>query len=335
MNPATTMPENPWASLSQPTSASGVVGRRVDPDLAWNFFWAKGTDNVLLLVMDLSPGTVTPTRLPRLRGLSVSRTPDGAATSRLMFRLVDLALQELFIRFCLDIVDVTRDKATEQEAVDAALGRTWRWHHLLRGGRDERLSVREQQGLIGELRALERFFLPTLLAYDALLAWTGPFDAPKDFAVGNMAIEVKARRGVSQPHIRISSEDQLATDGLDHLFLYVVDLNLATAGESGARTLTEVARSVYEQVQDADAGAVEQLEACLGAAGFLWDHDYADYVWLESTAHLCQVTDVFPRIVPPVPPGLSRVEYSVAIAACERFSVTDTDLISALKGGRS
>ena len=79
--------------------------------------------------------------------------------------------------------------------MSAALSRTWRWHHLLRGGRGTLLSPEEQKGLLGELFVLERLLLPRMDASSAVTAWRGPLGAPKDFEAARVAIEAKARRG--------------------------------------------------------------------------------------------------------------------------------------------
>ena len=67
--------------------------------------------------------------------------------------------------------------------MSAALSRTWRWHHLLRGGRGTLLSPEEQKGLLGELFVLERLLLPRMDASSAVTAWRGPLGAPKDFEI--------------------------------------------------------------------------------------------------------------------------------------------------------
>ena len=105
---------------------------------------------------------------------------------------------------------------------------TWRWHHLLRGGRGTLLSPEEQKGLLGELFVLERLLLPSMDASSAVTAWRGPLGAPKDFEIARVAVEAKTHcwccHTVSLNHICSS---QLDERGVDSLFLHVVELDEA------------------------------------------------------------------------------------------------------------
>jgi hypothetical protein len=67
---------------------------------------------------------------------------------------------------------------TEAEALERAIGRTFRWHYLLRGGKPKVLSEEAQTGLVGEIEVL-KLLIATLGAKPALAGWTGPSGAPK------------------------------------------------------------------------------------------------------------------------------------------------------------
>ena len=73
------------------------------------------------------------------------------------------------------------------------VSRAWRWHHLLKGGRDGRLSPDEQKGLIGELLVFEAILLEKLSPANAINCWTGPLGAPKDFEIGGVLYRVKGQ----------------------------------------------------------------------------------------------------------------------------------------------
>ena len=125
------------------------------------------------------------TRLPQIRDIEVTLSDtDQHGTRTLGLKLRDSSLQDIFHTLCVDIVSAAARAASEPDAVNTALRRTWRWHHLLRGGRSGLLSPEEQKGLIGELLVLERFLLPLLPASVAVAAWLGPLGSPKDFEVG-------------------------------------------------------------------------------------------------------------------------------------------------------
>lgn len=149
------MTDSAWAGLVTPGCFNAVSARRVDADLAWDFFWARSSDRNYLLMLRHGSQSSPRDRLPQLKGIDVVDTPSGGADDVvLVLKLRDASQLDIFERLCRDIVGSTYGAASEREAVAAALGRTWRWHHLLRGGSDERLSPNEQQGLIGELLVL-------------------------------------------------------------------------------------------------------------------------------------------------------------------------------------
>ncbi|MDO8615047.1 MAG: PD-(D/E)XK motif protein [Dehalococcoidia bacterium] len=330
----TVTPDDPWADLAAPSSAEVINARRVDPDVAWNFFWGRDIDNKCLLVLRHSPDSAPTGRLPRLRGMEVSLSgSDTQGDQALIFRLTESAHQDIFHRLCLDIMGSATRATTEKEAVDISLARTWRWHHLLRGGGDDRLSPEEQKGLMGELLLLERYLLPHLPPSEAVAAWRGPLGAPKDFEIGKISIEVKARRGAATPFVTISSEHQLDSSGSDAVYLYVVELGQAPADTDGAFTVTDVAQRV-SGILASDGSALTAFESELLAAGFKWADDYSDYSWVEGSGRFYRVSQDFPRITAEqIGSGVSDVRYSISLVACEPFAVPVEVVQQSLLGG--
>jgi hypothetical protein len=252
----------------------------------------------------------------------------------LAFRLLDAEHSDIFQQLCRDIVESSRPANSEREAVEIALARTWRWHHLLRGGNDGRLSPEEQKGLLGELLVLERHLLTNLPARDAVAAWRGPLDAPRDFEIGRIGVESKARRGDASAYVHISSEHQLDDSGLDALFLHVAEFARASSDDANAFDVIAVAARVRSAVERLDAGALDLFEGSLLATGFVWDDDYADSRWTGGDSRLYRVAPEFPRISPlGLAAGITAVRYSLSLAACDPFVVAHDALHAMLKGG--
>jgi hypothetical protein len=327
---------DPWKDLNPASGAMSLHARRIDAQSPWHFFWARGTDKKCMLVLQYSANPSLNHPLPTLRGIECSLARDDADGKRLLsLKLMDSTLQDIFYRLCLDIVTASADAPTEAEVVTRMIGRTWRWHHLLRGGGDSRLSPEEQKGLIGELIVLEKLFLPLFPARDAVSAWRGPLGAPKDFEIGRIAVEAKARRGGAIPYVAISSEYQLDGSGTDALFLHVVELDQTTPDSSEAFTITAVAERIAVTVRLADQGAADILESLLIAAGFRWEDDYSDTNWLRGPDRQYLVNTGFPSITSDsFPAGVSMVRYSVSLVQCEPFRVTAELITSRLKGDR-
>src|SRR5450830_170430 len=330
-----TLTEDPWRDISPPSAAESVNAKRVDADLPWGFFWARDVDRRCLLLLSHAPESSPRGHLPKMKGIEVVAKPaDKQHEGLLVFKLSDSAQRDIFYRLCKDIVASTSRASTEKAAVEIALARTWRWHHLLKGGSDGRLSTEEQKGLIGELLVLERHLLPNLDAADALTAWRGPLHAPKDFEIGRLCIEAKARRGAAQPYVAISSEYQLDSAGVDALFLHVVELDQAASDAEAGFSVATIAHRVGDQICSEERGALDAFETLLAAAGFRWEDDYSKSLWVEGASHVYRVSDDFPRLTAKdVPSGVGEVKYSLSLQECEPFQVNGDVLTAELRGG--
>lgn len=149
---------DPWKHLPPPDKLTSLSMRLVDTDLSYRLYWALDAEQRCLLVLPHEAVNSPTNRLPKLRGLEIRlQVPDAEGPAILMLRLKESEQREIFHRLCEDVISATRLARTEKEAVELFLARTWRWHRLLRGGQDDRLSDDEQKGLIGELRVLRHF----------------------------------------------------------------------------------------------------------------------------------------------------------------------------------
>jgi len=326
------MTENPWAEIEPPSLATSVAARRVDADLPWDFFWARGADGGVLLTLHHATESAPTTLLPRLRDIEVTLgPPDKSNTQILVFKLLDHSQQSIFHTLCRDIVSVAAKADSEVEAVSVSLMRTWRWHHLLRSGRGTHLSPEEQKGLLGELFVLERLLLSSIDSLTAVKAWRGPLGSPKDFEVARVAIESKARRGGATPFVSITSDSQLDESGVDLLFLHVVELDEAPEDASNAVTVHDVAERIRTSLFPLNPSACAEFESRLSAAGYREEDDYSDFHWLEGESRIYLVTDNFPRIASgEIRSGVSNVRYSVSLDACEPFASSANALTEAL-----
>jgi hypothetical protein len=272
--------------------------------------------------------------MPHLKGVEVLvSVEEGSPTAQLVVRLLDPALHDIFLQLCRDIMDAASPAPTEEAAVAIAVARTWRWHHLLKGGASTLLSPERQKGLIGELLVLERYFLPNLHASQAVASWHGPLDEAQDFRHGAIAVESKARSTGASGGVLISSEEQLDDSRLQHLFLHLCIIDQASAAEPQAYTLTDVVKRVRQQVLLAEPTAIERFDALTAAAGFRMEDDYSGSLWIGGERSIYRVAGAFPRLVShALPAGVSRVEYQLSLAKCEEHLVPSQALAAALKG---
>ncbi|WP_371348883.1 PD-(D/E)XK motif protein [Ancylobacter sp. IITR112] len=303
--------DTPWSGLE----AGKVDTRRVLASARWNWFWAVMPRADVALVLQLADLPKPTPDLPTLRNLEIrfQTLPGGPI---LYIRLKDSAQLELFETLCRDVMAAGELAETEAEALERAIGRTFRWHYLLRGGKLEVLSEESQKGLIGEIEVL-KLLMPTLGAKPTLTAWTGPSGAPKDFELKADCIEVKARRGASQPFVKITNEFQLADVPDRRLWLAVLAVDKVQPPHG--RTLTEYVSEVTELLEQTEPSAIMDWDLHLADAGFDILHDYSTWRWIVSSPDFYAVTKDFPRLAAPVPLGRSSVSYALALSACTPF----------------
>lgn len=325
---------DPWATLVVPHKEATVTARRIDDTSRWDFYWGRDHGGRCMLILRHGPDATPRDRLPRLKGVDVFLHPLTAKERpSLVLRLLDGSLREIFFRLCLDIIDTTSAAETEVGAVAVALSRTWRWHHLLRGGGSGLLSREEQKGLVGELLVLERYLLPALGSSGIVGAWSGPLGGAKDFIAGRIALESKARATADPPEIHVSSEFQLDDDDLDAVFVHVSVVDPADPDAEGF-TVSDVACRVRAAVAQAGERVAARFDALLAAAGFWSDDDYSADRWVSGGQSVYRVTADFPRLTPAtIPAGVSSVKYTVALSDCAPFLAPPQDLELALKGG--
>jgi len=328
--------EDPWKDIKPPERTARISARRVAHLTPWNLYWAVDADHNILLILQHGRGIRQSSRLPKLRGLRVETHPaNGGSEERIVIRLTDREQREIFLRFCHDIIEATALARTEEQAVERFLARTWRWHRLLRSGRDNRLTDEEQKGLIGELVVLERHMLPVLGALNAVRCWTGPLDESRDFSVSRIHVEAKAR-SASLPRVTISSEHQLESGDCDTLFLHVTEVTSAAEITEEAFTVTDFSGSIRSVMIERDMVAVDLFEERLNAAGFDWTDDYSDKLWLLGRESLYEVREGFPRITSAMcPGGVGNLRYTVSLPECEPFRVEPAALRTAVVGATS
>lgn len=269
------------------------------------------------LVLKLTELPKPTPELPKLKNLEI-RFQTLPAGPILYLRLKDSAQIELFETLCRDVVAAGELAENEAEALERAIGRTFRWHYLLRGGKRDALSEEAQKGLIGEIEIL-KLLVAGLGARRALSAWTGPSGAPKDFELAGDCIEVKARRGASQPFVKISSEHQLADVPDRRLWLAVLAVDKVQ--DPNGRNLTERVAEVTTLIGQSDPAALLDWDLHLADAGYDSQHDYTPWRWVASEPAFHRVSGEFPRITAPVSLGVSGVTYALLLSACAPFRV--------------
>lgn len=157
--------------------------------------------------------------LPSSKSIVASNYQFANGTWVLSFRLVQSDNEEVFLRFCWDIIESSRD--VTESIIDFIIERYLKWQRLMEYRRTNILPISRQKGLMGEILFLTEC-TKTMGAQKALESWCGPQGADQDFIYDGTWTEIKATTMASTT-ILISSLEQLDIDSDGSLMLYRLD----------------------------------------------------------------------------------------------------------------
>ncbi|MEP0961041.1 MAG: PD-(D/E)XK motif protein [Roseobacter sp.] len=319
---------DPWKDIPPSPAGSSVIGHLVLESRPHEVFRARDASGRRVLFLVHDPASMSSTSLPRMAGLEVEveiRDNDGQAM--LSVRLENQDDADIFARFCEDIVMTISNARDEISAVQAFLGRTWKWHALLKGARKKTLSREDQLGLIGELRTMSDTIRSVKGLGTALEAWRGSENAPKDFELAGLCIECKARGASSRGKVRISSEHQLADEPGQELVLLVHTFATADRDAVGAIDLHSLVSSIRSRVSSERPDLSQMLEEKLEEAGYEDEHEY-DVIVVHKSTESYSVIEGFPRIVPGnYQEGPTEVSYDLPLAQISHFRIGRDELV--------
>jgi hypothetical protein len=230
----------------------------------------------------------------------------------------------VFLEDCINAIAVSRNKVGCLKIFSDRLNI---WRKLLETYIETGLTANAQQGLFGELIVLLRLFRQfTHKTLELLIAWQGPDKFHKDFFYQNWAIEVKTSSGVDS--VSISSEAQLSSSGLRHLYLW--HLVLERHQGQGA-TLNDLVAEVRSQLYQREAIALFNIR--LAGIGY-YDHQSSLY---ESMGYFIRqerqynVIEGFPSLtIQNIPSPVSEVKYTLNLSACTAFIIPEEVIYSNL-----
>lgn len=317
---------DPWSEI--PTSPAGTLlnGRLVADSRPWEVFRALDHLGRRILFLVHDPTSASGIALPKIAGLDVQarlRSEDNKAILSVALESSDDA--DIFTRLSDDIIETVAKAGDESTAVQSFIGRMWKWHALLKGGRKATLSREAQLGVIGELWTILNVIAPARGLDAAVGGWRGSQRAPKDFELSDLCVECKARGAAARNKIRITSEHQLADVPGHRLILLVQTFASAAEDDVGAIDLHEIVRQARAAIASDAPQTSKTFEMSLDEAGYEDTHEYEVRV-LHRAVDAYQVEDGFPRIVPGAyPDGPIEVAYDLPLVDLAPFHLGERD----------
>jgi Putative PD-(D/E)XK family member, (DUF4420) len=325
-----------WEELEAltPPGSAGRFKRRVRPESALDLFAgvAKPANQRLLMMLASEPSLTDVEGLPSSLGVEarIVRPGEDGRDATIELVLTDFRFADIFGVLAADLIDAIEPINEEKQAVDQFVDRLRRWQRFLEESGLQGLSTERQRGLFAELW-LARSLLDHLEPLAVVQAWTGPDRAPHDFQFGSCAIEVKATIAKQHQVLRIASERQLDSTGVNHLFLFHLSLDVHRGAGETLPAIIDTLRTRLEGTY-----AAQQLEKGLVHAGYLTSqsHLYGEAGYTPRESNIFDVREGFPRITErDLLRGVGDVSYSVSVAECKHCAVEQEDLVNAIIGG--
>ncbi len=227
--------------------------------------------------------------LPSSKSIEASNYQFVDGTWVLSFRLVQSDNEEVFLRFCWDIIESSRDVC--ENIIDFIVERYLKWQRLMEYKRTNIVPIARQKGLMGEIMYLTEC-TKTMGAQKALESWCGPQGADQDFIYDGTWTEIKATTMASTT-ILISSLEQLDIDIDGSLMLYRLDKT--TESDIHGFTLTDMVENT-RALYSSNLKCKELFELRLFQYGYkdLPEYDKQKYRSCGSEEYL--VNGTFPKL---------------------------------------
>lgn len=294
--------------------------QRLDPNHPLDFFIGishQGHDELVLMT------TIEPVQLKATRSLGVEKNirKDGKWATQIC--LLDDRQQDIFARFCMDLVECSQTSKSEAEGLSNVAKRYLTWQRLFLS-MHEGLSIKELKGLVGEI-LFARYLIENqkYSKDDVMEAWRGPDYGDRDYIFQDVWYEVK---GIStgKDYVTISSLNQLETEKGGYLVVIRVDETSATDGESFSfRAYIEAFR---ELLQDAPKAA-DMFEKKLLSAKYMDKKQYEEIYFRINGKEYFRVDETFPRLVTEnVSSEILRVQYDLSIAGIQPWKTKEDAL---------
>jgi hypothetical protein len=303
---------NPWNKIETPKFELNV--RLMDKGHPLDLYWGLDVTGGYLFIVT-APVLSDNKLLPKLEGLDTFITErDGRKF--LVLQLKDKENWEIFLALCNDLASSTKDLQNEKSAGPVILRRLERWQEFLKNKKLKILSDAALKGLLGEILFLKK--IATSHGWKvAIESWKGPEGAPQDFAIYDMAVEIKCQSGSSRPKVKISSIDQLEPQ-LPKAYLAVY--TIANSDEKTAFSINSLTQTIRQSIHGETHAVRERFEDLLVQADYIFNEKYDDLKFKEIEFNSYAINEGFPRLIASqIPDGINDITYHIDLDSCSKF----------------
>ena len=323
-----------WNQLESGTSAvSGLFKQRYSDTSECNaFLGIKYPENYRMLIVRTTFVLGKDFNLKyEFRGLKFEKSydPDDVNFLLLNLVLVDKQLRDIFDSLVADVLSSIISEVDTKIILKNYSNRLMKWQSLFERFNQQGLSAEEQRGLFGELFFIRKFLHNNSEFISIINSWVGCEKQIRDFQHSAWSVEVKTTQGNNHQRVHISSERQLDTRNLEHLFLYHLSLELR---QKSRETLNELIDQITE-ILKSDYTALSKFNAKLIEGGYFSHHGqlYDDTGYFIRQESFYKVEKKFPRIEEAdIRNGIGDVKYSIIVSQCSDYMVYEQEIFQKL-----
>ncbi|MDR2915538.1 MAG: PD-(D/E)XK motif protein [Tannerella sp.] len=248
----------------------------------------------------------------------------------LIIELLHPNSRDIFASLCENLIQSVICLNIEQKIIRTVVNQLEKWKTLFEKNNSAGLTPAEQQGLYGELHFLQKILSkPDINPCNALRTWVGVDKAMRDFQGSNWAVEVKTTSTNNPQKVTINGERQLDETLLENLFLYHSSVEVSNG--NGQTLCQKVA--VIRKILENDTPALSLFNAKLFESGYLDKHEpfYQDRFYQIRNENYYKIENDFPRIKENELRGVSEVKYSIILAMCDEYLISENQIFNTLK----
>jgi hypothetical protein len=271
--------------------------------------------------------------LKRFKGVELQILP-FAGRFELVIILLETTLEDIFILLINDIIEELQVISTELEAINAIHMKINEWRRLFERLSTEGLNSEQQVGLYGELFVIKRLIENDIDANQVVQSWLGTTGSNHDFSFGTRGLEVKTTRA-NYPTLKITNEMQLDTEGLEHLFVILLSIDVRDA-------ITNTLPSIIGDIQlllIKNGSSLSLFNQKLQDIGYFKDHEdqYKMISYHLRDYIIYEIKENFPRIDRNRigTKAIFNVSYQINLAYCEDYQINEQLLTDRLNHGKT
>lgn len=230
------------------------------------------------------------------------------------FNLMDKSMNKLFLQFCNDIIESTRD-VDQNKSVDFIIKRWQYWIMMFKKPYTDLLTENQILGLLGELIYLKEYMIPKYGQGKAIESWQGQNKLHKDFEINNTWYEIKVIKP-SALTVKISSIEQLDSNNKGSLVTVILDkTNKQVEGSITINKYYEELEAVITNFDD-----TLKLRQKLTQGGYYKDEEYDKYIYKFIDKREYIVDNNFPKLSKmDLSEGILKASYEIGLDYIEQF----------------